>query len=93
MTEQEAKQKWCPMVRYMDFEGGIINNRGQYLVGSFPNTMECIASDCMMWQISETYWMKDGVKAIMPDYASFKTPEEGGFITVSDGYCGLANKP
>ena len=57
MTEDDARTKWCPMVRYMDFEGGIINNRGQYLVGSFPNTMECIASDCMMGCDKNGEWL------------------------------------
>ena len=85
MTEQEAKQKWCPMVRYMNFEGGIINNRGQYLVGSFPNTMECIASDCMMWRWS---MLPDGE----PEYAA-KAIGGGHFENAPCGYCGLTNKP
>jgi hypothetical protein len=37
MTEDEAKQKWCPMYRQPD-------NRG-----TFP-IIKCIASACMMWR-------------------------------------------
>jgi hypothetical protein len=34
MTEDEAREKWCPMTRY--------HNNGEACGG-------CIASDCMMW--------------------------------------------
>jgi hypothetical protein len=36
MTEDEAKQKWCPMARGLE-------NGGNY-------GASCIASACMMWQ-------------------------------------------
>jgi len=39
MTEQEAKTKWCPMVRHVTTNG--CNSSG------FET---CIASDCMMWR-------------------------------------------
>ena len=42
MTEEEAKTKWCPMVRVVY---GIGDNRGL-----FESTTTCIASDCMMWR-------------------------------------------
>lgn len=44
MTEDDARQKWCPMVRYPlwpdECSGG---NEGA----------RCIASDCMMWRWDE----------------------------------------
>lgn len=47
MTEDEAKKKWCPMVRHAaDRDGGFHVTNGQKSAG-FQN---CIASDCMMWQ-------------------------------------------
>lgn len=52
MTEDEAKTKWCPMVRFVIgdhnalWQGKAINNR--YLEME-PNTCLCIASQCMMW--------------------------------------------
>ena len=43
MTEEEARTKWCPMVRSV---GGV--NRG-YNGKSMADTL-CLASDCMMWR-------------------------------------------
>lgn len=45
MTEQEARSKWCPMVR--NNWHGTSTNRGDR--GSIE-TCSCIASDCMMWR-------------------------------------------
>lgn len=47
MTEEEAKKKWCPMIRHIsDATGGaFMNNRGEH-----PSHVNCIASDCMMWK-------------------------------------------
>ena len=46
LTEQEAKSKWCPMVRYNwnapNNTAGINRNEG--------NLNNCIASRCMMWR-------------------------------------------
>lgn len=54
MTEEEAKTKWCPMVRF-DPEGGI-NRESPNLV------FTCIASCCMMWiwDSHNTHTLKDG---------------------------------
>ena len=47
MTEQEAKTKWCPMVRHTkDQEGNFYTTNGRNSSG-FET---CIASDCMMWR-------------------------------------------
>lgn len=49
MTEEEARKKWCPMVRFA----------GQVLEPAYNRTNsgitlqqhdKCIASDCMMWR-------------------------------------------
>ena len=47
MTEEEAKTKWCPMVR--DAQGD--DQRGINSSNDFRFT-NCIASDCMMWRQS-----------------------------------------
>jgi len=51
MTEDEARQKWCPHVRVMSDEGSMIIatvNRGSGLQAG----INCIASDCMMWRVA-----------------------------------------
>lgn len=46
MTEDEAKTKWCPMVRYKSINGEGINRWD-----SFTDSLSrCIGSDCMMWE-------------------------------------------
>ena len=45
MTEDEARQKWCPMVGDPD-----VTRPAKH--GTVPN---CIASDCMMWRNEGVY--------------------------------------
>lgn len=49
-TENEAKNKWCPMVRNGD--GYTFKNEsGEQSQQSFSNVdAKCIASRCMMWR-------------------------------------------
>jgi hypothetical protein len=80
MTEQEAKTKWCPMVRFQigpdnpSWQNVAYSNRGDY----FDNTCTgCIASACMMWR-----WE-------VPEGKATNKNEEKW----DSGYCGLAGKP
>lgn len=77
MTEQEAKEKWCPMARST---AGYV--RGE-LIQAAVNTYEesytnpnCMVSDCMMWR-----W----------DYEVDKWGDPVSNPVL--GYCGLAGKP
>lgn len=90
LTEEQAREKWCPHVReaeYQDAGNSIATfNRGpsEQPVRSW-NT--CLASDCAMWRFArkEIYSAStDGT------YAPIRT-ESDEFETV--GYCGLAGKP
>lgn len=54
MTEDEAKEKWCPFVRVTVRDDGAYIERPEGLC-----TIRCIASECMAWR-------KDGHK-LEPD--------------------------
>ena len=52
MTENEAKQHWCPMVRCSNTGDGADNraiDKGK-VYGTNTPWDHCIASDCMMWR-------------------------------------------
>jgi len=80
MTEEQAKTKWCPMVR-----GGLNvhttwgSPREPGAEQRNPAAARCIGSDCMMWRWNEKY-KANGT----PD----PDPVQG-----EHGYCGLAGKP
>jgi hypothetical protein len=85
MTENEAKEKWCPFARQLDWASEspsvdipaqmMFSAANRYLApnNDFPR---CIGSDCMAWRWSP------GV--------SGGTSE--AFSSV-EGHCGLAGKP
>jgi hypothetical protein len=86
-TEDEARKKWCPMVRYLPqpwnflryiFHGntGFTTNRANRAVGN-----NCIASDCMMWR-----WTGECKTGVPITSISKHGPTELG-------YCGLGGKP
>jgi hypothetical protein len=45
MTEDEAKQKWCPQVRFTQWNDQMLSNRGE-----FSGATNCLASGCMAWR-------------------------------------------
>lgn len=62
LTEEEAKQRWCPFSRIILTDmNGIFRrgaaypyNRGS--AASLPAGSQCIASDCMAWRQSADDW-------------------------------------
>lgn len=61
LSQTEAREKWCPMVRMVRFESGDPNARLQDLqvaggcntggrAARVPQGCRCIASDCAMWR-------------------------------------------
>jgi hypothetical protein len=81
MTEEEAKQRWCPFARVVEQGSAIAtHNRVQLPTGrdvQVPVAGFCIASACMAWRVkSET------------------RRTSGGYpYPVTVGYCGLAGSP
>ena len=87
MTEEQAKKKWCPMVRFHVVGGNVWSN--EYGDGEpSQDSTKCIASECMMWREIRT---SSGYK--------FSEPNEDGMVTclegpeIIGGYCGLGGKP
>lgn len=66
MTEKEAKQRWCPMVRIImtpqdsTWQNQGLTNRTAFLKDGFPNCC-CIGSNCMLWRWEED-WTHTGRK-------------------------------
>jgi hypothetical protein len=54
MTEREARERWCPMVRMVheaEDEGSSYNRlKDRESTYSNPLGCNCIASNCMMWR-------------------------------------------
>lgn len=79
MTEDEAKQKWCPFARVIHFHDNDHNgvspaagNRGCH--GEPKTEARCIGSDCMAWR-------------------SYRVFGPAGCDPQREGYCGLAGEP
>lgn len=83
VTEQEAREKWCPCARTAigeDFE----DDRGMQLVSAnramdyqTPHHCRCIASECMFWRWADEYEV-----VVKSETATGKANRRG--------YCGLA---
>ncbi len=57
LTEDQAKEKWCPMARVLDTNDGTVCNR-HYNYSSLPKDMNptysrCIGNQCMAWEWSD----------------------------------------
>lgn len=77
MTEQEARTKWCPMVRITWYPTPAPETSISGWNRDEMNT-NCMASDCMMWR-----WHLRG--AMVDDKYDENYPLEG--------HCGLGGKP
>lgn len=80
MTEDDAKTKWCPMVRFKSAETG---SGPAFNRGGSPDDwhiLNCIGSRCMAWR-AEMVDANDDPKDI-----------EARWIESGRGYCGLAGK-
>lgn len=62
MTEDEAKTKWCPMVRMDNAETEPSFNRNYG--GSLPDGSNCIASDCIMWVVETSYGVNTAINVV-----------------------------
>lgn len=75
LSEREAKQRWCPFVRYTSVRGSGINRWTDAGDENFnPNATRCLGSECMAWR-----WVEQ------PGPQPPNAPERD-----SRGWCGLA---
>lgn len=51
VTEEEAKKRWCPMVRHSNGPDGTWNRYASN--PQIPEHYKCIASECMAWRLAE----------------------------------------
>ena len=94
MTEQEAKKRWCPMVRFSTgVDDGNASNR--WLNYPSPAECSCIASGCMMWRWSE--YQREWLGSVHPGGQCFWDSQVGLYFRETSegtkGYCGLGGKP
>jgi len=96
MTEDEAKQKWCPMMRLTTDQGEWRTNRGERPQGAIGESyvyFNCLGRDCMAWRWNikpnPDWEQPNPMKYPSPDYR-FDNPY---IIDEENGYCGLAGKP
>jgi hypothetical protein len=82
ITEEEARGKWCPMVRQLQATvngtGGIETMAGVNRNHEDGKVGRCIASDCMMWRVHR-YVLPNGNAAFAEDDGA-----------IAFGFCGLA---
>lgn len=94
LSEEEAKTKWCPMVRThiaVNVDYYRIRTATGPAVNKGTNKALCIASDCMMWR-----WGDPGTefKVDVPAYETKGDPiGHDAPVENRRGYCGLANLP
>ena len=73
LTEEEARTKWCPFVRLGHGYNRLLLNGTE--PGKVPHTANCIASDCMAWQVVD-----DGHDRIVPPTTAIE------FELITQGY-------
>lgn len=89
MTEQEAKQKWCPFAqsRVVRHDSAYHQVDNYVMVDARDAeknspSVTCLGSQCMAWRWSTEYFVPNTMTQPVKSRSS-----------TSDGHCGLAGKP
>jgi hypothetical protein len=102
MSEEEARTKWCPMVRIMlghdnqAWQGLSVTNRGVTFSG--PQDCMCIGSNCMMWRSRERSHcsVTDGTSCppakLDPEHPCIEC-KWNVIEFKGEGFCGIGGKP
>jgi hypothetical protein len=92
MTEQEARDKWCPMARVSTYlDGNPAESAANRTDEGIPYAgSRCIASDCMMWR-KQCFARHKETGDLYPVEVLLLGDD---WETVENhGYCGLGGKP
>jgi len=86
MTEEDAKTKWCPFVRFYNTDAYIPSEE------QLKQASRCIGSACMAWRIEHIDKVPTGKITAQKGGGSMyhMAPE---YEDVPHGYCGLAGRP
>lgn len=106
VTEEEAKKKWCPMVRCagIDDDDEAVRGAGNCdVLSRNPEDCRCIASDCMAWRWSGPQEYERPIQNEKPGGDGW---EENGFCEYANGrekkwkrpiprtgFCGVGGTP
>lgn len=99
MTEDEAKQRWCPFARDSNTGGNRLRygagaddapppEYGSEAAAEFP----CIASACMAWRTRQQWFDNAQEEPMWVSYPPYAF-EPGPGQEREDGFCGLAGAP
>jgi len=83
MTEDEAKEKWCPMARVtLLSDSKLVGSANRAGLGgrSIEEDPKCLGSECMMW-VTNTKQVISSLNPTVVDDEPCDPP---------DGHCGLA---
>ncbi len=87
MTEEQAREKWCPYARSYSFEEFQFNtamaSTNREPDGAPNKACRCIASDCMAWR-----W-----KVGPPTKLEKAEYDETNIVSEQRGFCGPAGAP
>lgn len=95
MTEDEARTKWCPFVRFHGTPSDdSIPNRDGGIDSGRLGLSRCVSSKCMAWRevTIEKRVLKDGTEP-KPRQAYLAVDVAKINAHVIGGYCGLVGKP
>lgn len=93
LTEEQAKEKWCPMVRTGLTAGMAVNHHvaGEGREGVHDET-RCIASGCMMWRKTTITTHKPSGEKFSYPLVINASERDHYEVDRSRGFCGLAGR-
>ena len=100
MTEDEARNKWCPMVRYVPNRpfsfGRIVAAVNRWIDDEdtqlSPDPCQCIASDCACWEWDIGIYHATRDKFLEPGESYSSTDRTLELPRKDRGHCGLINR-